>query len=191
MEKKSSGLKIGYARVSTDDQNLSLQREALLVDGCDQIYEEMASGKNSERPELKNCLKALRSGDTLIVWKLDRLGRSLVDLISIVNSLPEKGVFFESLTEKIDTSSTAGKLIFHIFAVLADYERGLIRERTLAGLKAARNKGIIGGRPAKIDGQQIEEARKMVNSGLSVTRVAKMLNISRATLYSKLKQFQL
>jgi DNA invertase Pin-like site-specific DNA recombinase len=143
----TKGLKIGYARCSTEDQNLTLQLDALKAAGCKKIYNEKVGGKEMERLELTNCLKALRPGDTLVVWKLDRLGRSLIDLVSIVNNLPKLEVAFESLTEKIDTSTTTGQLIFHIFAALADYERTLIRERTMAGLAAARKRGNIGGRP--------------------------------------------
>lgn len=130
--------RIGYARVSTDDQNLDLQRDALRLWGVQSIYEEMASGKSAGRPELNQCLRALRAGDTLVVWRLDRLGRSLPDLVRIVEELEGKGVSFESITEKIETTSAAGKLVFHVFAALAEFERSLIRERTQAGLAAAR-----------------------------------------------------
>ena len=137
---------IGYARVSTDDQNLDLQKDALNKVGCQVIYEEAASGKNSERPELDQCLKALRSGDTLVVWRLDRLGRSLRDLVQIVGDLEKRGIAFESLMEKIETGSAAGRLVFHVFAALAEFERNLIRERTRAGLAAARARGRKGGK---------------------------------------------
>src|SRR5574344_916353 len=122
--------RIGYARVSTDDQNLDLQRDALLKAGCSVIYEEAASGKSAARPELEQCRKALLVGDTLVVWRLDRLGRSLSDLVQIVTELEQRGVHFESLTEKIETSSTSGKLQLHVFAALAEFERSLTRERT-------------------------------------------------------------
>jgi Resolvase, N terminal domain len=128
-------MRIGYARVSTDDQTLDLQRDALKRAKCRQIYEEHASGKTAMRPELEACLKSLRKGDTLVVWRLDRLGRSLGDLIQLTTELRSRGVDFESLTEKIETGSSAGKLIFHVFASLAEFERNLIRERTLAGLR--------------------------------------------------------
>jgi hypothetical protein len=131
----SMNQRIGYARVSTDDQNLDLQRDALQQAGCSTIYEEAASGKSTARPELEQCRKALRAGDTLVVWRLDRLGRSLPDLVQIVADLEQRGVHFESLTEKIETGNAAGKLQFHVFAALAEFERGLIRERTRAGLK--------------------------------------------------------
>ena len=128
-------MRIGYARVSTDDQTLDLQRDALKRAKCRQIYEEHASGKTTIRPELEACLKSLRKGDTLVVWRLDRLGRSLGDLINLTTELRSRGVDFESLTEKIETGSSAGKLIFHVFASLAEFERNLIRERTMAGLE--------------------------------------------------------
>lgn len=126
--------KIGYARVSTDDQNLDLQRDALIEAGCVEIYEEKASGKSADRPELGQCLRALRAGDTFVVWRLDRLGRSLPDLVRIVADLEKRGIAVESLNEKIDTSSAAGRMVLHFFAMLAEYERNLIRERTRAGL---------------------------------------------------------
>lgn len=134
------GQRIGYARVSTDDQNLDLQLDGLHRAGIadDHLYSDTASGKDAERKELTACLKALRKGDTLVVWRLDRLGRSLPDLVRIVGALEQKGVSFESLTEKIETGSAAGKLVFHVFAALAEFERNLIRERTQAGLAAAR-----------------------------------------------------
>lgn len=133
--------RIGYARVSMDNQHLDLQRDALTQAGCSVIYEEAASGKNTARPELEQCSKALRSGDTLVVWRLDRLGRSLPDLVKIVAELERRGVHFESLTERIETGSAAGKLQFHVFAALAEFGRALIRERTQAGLAAARARG--------------------------------------------------
>ena len=140
---------IGYARVSTHEQNLDLQRDELAHAGVAVIYEDHASGKSADRPELQHCLKALREGDTLIVWRLDRLGRNLQDLIRIVTDLEAKGVTFKSLKESIDTRGPAGKLVFHLFAALAQFERELVRERTLAGLEAARSRGRKGGRPTR------------------------------------------
>ena len=131
-------MRIGYARVSTDDQTLDLQRDALKRAKCRHTYEEHASGKNTARPELDGCLKTLRKGDTLVVWRLDRLGRSLRDLIQLTQDLQGRGIGLESLTEKIDTFSTTGKLVFHVFAALAEFERNLIRERTLT---ASRRRG--------------------------------------------------
>jgi len=133
--------RIGYARVPTDDQNLDLQRDALHLSGIQSIYQETASGKSAGCPELDHCRKALRAGDALVVWRLDRLGRSLSDLVRIVAELEEKEISFESITEKIETTSAAGKLIFHVFAALEEFEPNLIRERTQAGLAAARAVG--------------------------------------------------
>jgi len=176
--------RIGYARVSTDDQHLDLQREALQQAGCGLIYEEAASGKSVERPELEQCRKALRAGDTLVVWRLDRLGRSLPNLVQIVNDLEQRGVGFESLTEKIKTDSAAGKLIFHVFAALAEFERGLIRERTHAGLAAARARGRVGGRKPKLEEKQVREIKALLRDpDIQVSEVAGRYGISRTTLY--------
>lgn len=159
--------RIGYARVSTDDQELALQLDALSGTGCLSIYQEKASGKDTERPELIQCLKALRSGDTLVVWRMDRLGRSLSDLVKTISDLEARGVGFESLTEKIETSSATGKLMFHVFAAMAEFERNLIRERTQAGLAAARARGRVGGRKHKLDEQQKKKLRRFY-----VTRIS-------------------
>lgn len=176
--------RIGYARVSTDDQNLDLQRDALLKSGCSLIYEEATSGKNTERPELQQCLKAIRAGDTLVVWRLDRLGRSLPDLIQIVMDLEQRNIAFESLTEKIDTSSATGKLVFHVFAALAEFERNLIRERTQAGLIAARARGRNGGRPKKLNTQHEKEIRRLMDDpDIPVKQIAERYGVSRATIY--------
>lgn len=176
--------RIGYARVSTDDQHLDQQRDALQQAGCGAIYEEAASGKNATRPELGQCLKALRAGDTLVVWRLDRLGRSLPDLVQIVTDLEQRGVGFESLTEKIETGSAAGKLIFHVFAALAEFERGLIRERTQAGLAAARARGRSGGRKPKLGEKDVREIKALLNSpDIKVADVARRYGVSRTTLY--------
>jgi DNA invertase Pin-like site-specific DNA recombinase len=177
-------MKIGYARVSTDDQNLDLQRDALQQAGCSVIYEETASGKNAARPELEQCRKALRPGDTLVVWRLDRLGRSLHDLVQIVSELEQKGIGFESITERIETTSAAGKLVFHVFAALAEFERNLIRERTRAGLAAARARGRKGGRKPKLDNQQVREIRALLRDPeIKVSEVARRYGVSRTTLY--------
>ncbi|VVE15746.1 recombinase family protein [Pandoraea soli] len=176
--------RMGYARVSTDDQHLDLQRDALMQAGCGVIYEEAASGKSAARPELEQCRKALRAGDTLVVWRLDRLGRSLPDLVHVVNDLEQRGVGFESLTEKIETSSAAGKLIFHVFAALAEFERGLIRERTHAGLAAARARGRVGGRKPKLGEKQVREIKALLRDpDIQVSEVARRYGISRTTLY--------
>lgn len=176
--------RIGYARVSTDDQNLDLQRDALHLAGVQSIYEETVSGKTACRPELGHCLKALRAGDTLVVWRLDRLGRSLTDLVHIVAELEEKGIGFESIAEKIETTSAAGKLVFHVFAALAEFERNLIRERTQAGLAAARARGRAGGRKPKLDTRQIREIKRLMSDPtIPVSQIAKRYKVSRTTIY--------
>jgi DNA invertase Pin-like site-specific DNA recombinase len=181
-----AGARIGYARVSTEDQNFSLQHDALGAAGCQTIYEENASGKTAARQELENCLKALRPGDTLVVWRLDRLGRSLGDLVAIVTGLHDRGIGFESLTEKIDTNSAPGKLIFHVFAALAEFERNLIRERTLAGLEAARRRGRIGGRQPKVDSKMRKKIEAWKGAGMPITGIAAMLGLARSTVYNHL-----
>ncbi|HDR9584029.1 TPA: recombinase family protein [Burkholderia stabilis] len=176
--------RIGYARVSTDDQNLDLQRDALHLAGVGSIYEEAVSGKTAVRQELDHCLKALRAGDTLVVWRLDRLGRSLSDLVQIVASLEEKGIGFESITEKIETTSAAGKLAFHVFGALAEFERNLIRERTQAGLLAARARGRSGGRKPKLDARQIKEIKRLMSDPtIPVGQIAERYKVSRTTIY--------
>ena len=178
------GKRIGYARVSTDDQNLDLQRDALALAGCSTVYEETMSGKSADRPELVHCLKALRNGDTLVVWRLDRLGRSLPDLVGIVSRLEQEGVGFESINERIETTSAAGKLIFHVFAALAEFERNLIRERTRAGLAAARARGRKGGRKPALEDAQVREIKALLKDPqIQVSTVAKRYGVSRTTLY--------
>lgn len=181
-----SFLRVGYARVSTDDQNLNLQRDALMRAECSVIYEETASGKSTARPELENCLKALRPGDCLVVWRLDRLGRNLGDLVAIINSLQGRGVAFESITERVETASAGGKLVFHVFAALAEFERNLIRERTKAGLEAAKSRGRLGGRKEKLDSKQKKEIKVLFESGFSAVDLAKRYKASRATIYNAL-----
>ena len=152
--------------------------------GCIKIYEETASGKSASRTELEHCRKALRTGDTLVVWRLDRLGRSLPDLVQIVADLERQGVCFESLTEKIETASAAGKLVFHVFAALAEFERNLIRERTKAGLDAARARGRAGGRRPKLNEKQVREIKALLRDpDIHVADVAKRYGVSRTTLY--------
>lgn len=176
-------MRIGYARVSTQDQKAELQTDALRSGGCEQIFEEKASGSSRARPELETCLKVLRSGDTLVVWRLDRLGRSLTDLVEIVSVLQARGVGFISLTESIDTVSAGGKLIFHLFAALAEFERNLIRERTVAGLAAARARGRKGGRKAKMTKGDVRKAAAMLlDPHMTKTEVAKHFGVSRVTL---------
>ena len=162
-----------------------MQLDAFAKAGIGQhdIYTDKIRGKLTHRPELNACLAALQSGDTLVVWKLDRLGRSLQHLVSTVAALGERGVGFRSLTEAIDTTTNGGRLIFHIMAALAEFERGLIEERTKAGLEAARAQGRTGGRPRALDEKEVEVARHLINGGMSVTEAARTLKVSRATLY--------
>ena len=177
-------MKLGYARVSTEDQTLDLQLDALRQAGAETIYQEQASGKSASRPELEACLKALRSGDTLAVWRLDRLGRNLGDLVAIVTDLGARGVAFESVTEQIATGSPSGKLVFHLFAALAEFERNLIRERTNAGLQAARKRGRVGGRPAKLTGKDLAMAKAlMADRSNDVGDIAQRFGVHRSTLY--------
>lgn len=175
---------IGYARVSTVDQNLALQRDALTEAGCDKIFTEQLSGTVTDRPELASALSHARSGDTLVVWKLDRLARSIKQLIDTVEYLRVRGVGFRSLTEALDTTTAQGLLVFHMFGALAEFERSLIRERTQAGLAAAKRAGRTGGRPPKLTGDDIEVAKAMLtNPGIGVASVANRLGVSLATLY--------
>lgn len=174
---------IGYARVSTDDQNLGLQTDALTKIGCERIFSDKLSGKSSERAGLMDALSHLRKGDTLVVWKLDRLGRSVKQLIEIAAKLEEDGIEFRSLTDGVDTSTPANRFFFHVMASLAQMERELIVERTQAGLKAARSRGIVGGRHRAMTPPKIDAARKLINSGTSPRDVAKTIGVSLATLY--------
>jgi DNA invertase Pin-like site-specific DNA recombinase len=177
-------MRIGYARVSTGDQNLDLQLDRLEEAVCEKIYEEQISGAASERPKLDRCLEELREGDTLVVWRLDRFGRSLKDLVSKMEALEEKGVDFVSLTEGIDTTTAQGKLTFHIFGALAEFERELARERTMAGLKAARERGRVGGRPPALDEEEIPQVQSLMrNEEVSTSDICERFDISRATLY--------
>ncbi len=176
-------MRIGYARVSTQDQHPELQLDALGSAGCEQMFHEKASGKDKDRPELETCLKVLRQGDTLVVWRLDRLGRSLKDLVEIVHTLETRGVGFLSLTESIDTTNAGGRLVFHVFAALAEFERNLIRERTVAGLAAARARGRKGGRRVKMDKADVRKAAAMLHDPLMTkTEVAKHFGVTRVTL---------
>lgn len=175
---------VGYARVSTQDQNPALQLDALKAAGCDRLFVEKASGAQRDRPELKAAIGFARAGDTLIVWKLDRLARSMRQLIETVEGLAEIGIGFRSLTEAIDTTTAGGKLVFHIFGALAEFERSIIRERTRAGLEAARMRGRRGGRRPKLNDKDLHAARAMLAGGsLTVEEVAKQLGVSLATLY--------
>lgn len=175
---------IGYARVSTQDQDTEMQRAALSEAGCEEVFTEKASGAQRDRPELAKVLEYARSGDTLVVWKLDRLARSLRQLIETVEGLEDRGIGFRSLTESIDTTTNGGKLVFHLFAALAEFERGLIRERTVAGLASARSRGRLGGRPRSLDEEKLAIARALLaQPDITVARVAQQIGVSPATLY--------
>lgn len=178
------GIKIGYARVSTEDQKLDMQVDALKAAGCFQVYEECISGKQIHRPELAHALKALRKGDTLVVWRLDRLGRSLPHLVQTVTTIEALGASFESLTEKIDTASATGRLVFHVFAALAEFERNLISERTKEGLSAARKRGNKGGRKPSLDQRAVSQVRAlMADRTTSPAEIAARFKVSKSTLY--------
>ena len=175
---------IGYARVSTDEQNLNLERDALQKPGCEQIFTDQVSGTKAKRPGLEQTLSHLRDGDTLVVWRLDRLGRSLRHLIDTVTELQERGIGFKSLTESIDTTTSGGKLVFHIFGALAEFEREIIRERTKAGLTAARARGKSGGRPKALTEKQVQILRQLAaDKNRSVADICDTLRISRTTFY--------
>jgi DNA invertase Pin-like site-specific DNA recombinase len=179
---------IGYARVSTEDQHLHMQEDALKGAGCEEIYSDVASGVKTARPGLNTALSHLRKGDTLVVWKLDRLGRSLTHLIQTVKELSEKGIGFKCLQESIDTTTSGGQLIFHIFGALAQFERELIKERTHAGLKAARVRGRLGGRPVLLNSRQIKSMKAHYKKGdLSINEICKLFNITKPTLYRYLR----
>ena len=175
---------IGYARVSTTDQNLDLQKDALQAAGCERLFTDTASGARVERPGLAEALKECRAGDTLVVWKLDRLGRSLPHLVETVRDLSTRGAGFKSLQEQIDTTTSAGNLIFHIFASLAEFERDLIRERTNAGLQAARARGRKGGRPKGGNPKKQKAALALKKDGThSIREICEIVGISRNTYY--------
>lgn len=174
---------IGYARVSTQDQNLELQREALRQAGCQKVFEDQVSGTLAERPGLAKAREMLREGDTLVVWKLDRLGRRVKQLVDLVGELQQQGVQFKSLTDAIDTGTPSGRFFFHMMASLAEMERDLIVERTRAGLEVARQLGRKGGRKPKMTASKIESARKLLASGMLAREVAQNLGVSVPTLY--------
>jgi DNA invertase Pin-like site-specific DNA recombinase len=178
---------IGYARVSTYDQTLNLQRDALQKAGCTKIFTDTASGAQTERKGLEQALSYVRKGDTFVVWRLDRLGRSLPHLITTMTDLLERGIGFKSLAENIDTTTSGGKLIFHIFGALAEFERNLIRERTQAGLSAARARGKRGGRPKVLTGRKLGIARDLYEKRHPIAEICRTLKISRATLYRSIK----
>ena len=180
-------MKLGYARVSTLHQDEALQHDALHHAGCDQIFVDKASGKLTSRPALDDLLAQARAGDTVVVWRLDRLGRSLRHLIEVVADLEQRQVAFLNLTENIDTATPGGKLVFHLFGALSEFERGLIRERTLAGLAAARARGRTGGRPTVWTPEKTRAAQSMHQTGEDVTSIARVLGVSRASVYRVLQ----
>lgn len=178
---------VGYARVSTQDQRHELQLDALHAAGCEKVFTEKASGAQRERAQLGAAVGYMRRGDTLVVWKLDRLARSMRQLIETVEGLETDGIGFRSLTEAIDTTTPGGRLVFHVFGALAEFERSIIAERTRAGLDAARARGRLGGRPAKLDEADLRAARAMLASdGFTVAEVARRLGVAPATLYRHL-----
>jgi DNA invertase Pin-like site-specific DNA recombinase len=181
------GRLIGYARVSTDDQTPALQIDALRQAGAVEVFEDAGvSGATRERLGLRRALEALQAGDVLVVWRLDRLGRSLADLIDLVNSLKAKGCGFKSLTESIDTSTAGGELVFHLFGAMAQFERALVIERTRAGLNAAKRRGVKLGRRRSLTDRQVAHAQQLIEGGESPPAVAKSLGVSRATLWRAL-----
>lgn len=180
---------IGYARVSTQEQNLQMQLDALSEYGCEKVYAEKASGGNTSRPELDKLLENLRRGDTVVIWKLDRLGRSLRHLIELVSSFDLQGIGLVSLKENIDTTTATGKLIFNIFAALAEFERDIIRERTNAGLQSARARGRIGGRKKALNESQVKMLVQMSSDKtLSIADICRQFGISKASYYNYLKK---
>ena len=182
-------MKIGYARISTQDQNFNLQIDALKNEGCEKIIRDTMSGAKEDRDGLKEVFKIIRKGDTLVVWRLDRLGRSLKHLIEVVKELDDRNCFFKSIMENIDTTSSGGKLIFHIFGALAEFERSIIRERTLAGLVSARSRGQVGGRPKKMDEKKIALAKSLHDDpSNSIGDICEVLDISKSTLYRYLEE---
>ncbi len=177
-------MRIGYARVSTGEQHLDLQVDALYHAGCERIFTDEVSGAKADRPGLGAALSFIRSGDTLVVWRLDRLGRSLKDLVHRMEELSQREVGFQSLNESIDTTSSVGKFQFHIFSALAEFERELIRERTMAGLRAARARGRKGGRPRSMTTEKVKIASRLMQDPMvSVPEVCRTVGVSRSTLY--------
>ena len=179
-------MKIGYCRVSTEDQNPDLQLAALKRVGCKHIFTDKATGAHVKRPELTKCLKALKAGDILVVWKLDRLGRSLHDLIGLLDDLKTQGVAFRSVTESIDTTTPTGRAMWQMVGILAELERSLLLERTKAGRVAAQARGVKMGRKPLLTAQQVAHAQKLREQGESPAQVAKLFNVSRRTLYRSL-----
>ena len=178
---------IGYARVSTAEQKLEPQVDAPKAAGCETVFEDVISGANAERPGLNEALAFLRKGDTLVAWKLDLLGRSMKHLVETATDLGDRGAGFRSLTDGVDTTTTGGTLVFHLFGALAQFERDLIIERTQAGLKAAATRGRKGGRKPVVTPKKLEQARAQISDGLTVREAAARLKISKTSLYNALK----
>lgn len=185
-------MKIGYARVSTGLQNLDLQLDSLNKFGCEKVFTDHISGAKSHRPGLESAIDFARSGDEIVVWRLDRLGRNMEDLITLVNRMNERGVSFHSLQESItmDKSSSTGQLMFHLFAAFAEFERNLILERSEAGRAAARARGRVGGRPEKLTGKDLELLKTLVDNGTPVKTIAEKWNVSRTTIYRYLSKIE-
>ncbi|EAU9637669.1 recombinase family protein [Salmonella enterica subsp. enterica] len=175
--------RIGYIRVSTNDQNTDLQRNALISAECEQIFDDKMSGAKANRPGLKRALKALKTGDTLVVWKLDRLGRSVKNLVGLISELHERGIHFQSLTDSIDTSTSMGRFFFHVMSALAEMERELIVERTNAGLAAARAQGRVGGRRPVLQPDQIAQINRLIKNGYPRKQLAIIYGVSLSTIY--------
>jgi len=178
---------IGYARVSTEEQNTALQTDALNAVGCVRIFEDSVSGVKADRPGLSAALEYVREGDILVVWRLDRLGRSLAHLIEVINSLQARGIGFRSVTESIDTTTSGGRLIFHVFGALSQFERDLISERTRAGLAAAAERGRRGGRKPVMTSEKLQRAREYIASGLTAREAAARIRVGKTTLYAALQ----
>src|SRR5918993_2875788 len=179
---------VGYARVSTGEQDTALQLDALGSAGCERVFSEKAWGARQDRPALIAALEFIRSGDTLVVWRLDRLARSLKQLIQTVEDLEARGIALKSITEAIDTGTPGGRLVFHIFGSIAEFERAIIRERTKAGVAAAKARGRAGGRPPKLDGERAGHARNLIAAGSSVSSVARSMGVSRASVHRALER---
>jgi len=181
-------MKVGYARVSTSEQNLDSQLDKLKQEGCEKVFTDKASGAKEERKGLQEALDCVREGDTLVVYKLDRLARSLKQLVKPINTLADKRISFRSLNENIDTSSSSGKLVFHIFASIAEFERDIIRDRTRAGLEAARARGRQGGRPRLLTDEQVKMLKSLhADKSNSIADICEMFSIKKPTLYKYLK----
>lgn len=180
-------MQIGYCRISTQDQSLDLQRDSLEKAGCEKFFSDVANGAKADRAGLQEALNFVHKGDILVVWKLDRLGRSLRDLIDTIKDLESRGVGLRSLKEEINTTSDGGKLFFHIMAALAEFERDLIRERTKTGLASARARGRLGGRPSVVDGKKAKIAASLYSDGkISIQEICETLDISRSTFYRRI-----